>query len=466
MLPSVRKTPGSSQKLQIGRRIIQNVTTFLRKMQDMVDWLRYYLRNLLGLVRIFSVNLTIMKKILYILAIALLLTSCDWISPGDQEFVQTKKSMEVVSTNNNFGLELFSKILEDEDKPNVMISPASISLALGMAYNGAETTTRDAFDQLLDYEGLTPTEVNEISRDLIMQLVIDRNDNLLEIANSIWHHKDFPIHQSFLDINKTYFDAEVNELDFSSPSAVETINKWVSDNTHKKIEKILEELSPDARMVLINALYYNCLWEYEFDPDESSQKMFYNDDESEFGEVEMMKTESEFNYASTDDFTSVELPYKDGKFSMHLFLPADGTTLDELIQKLDGDAWDSWLGEYETHEKVQVVLPKFKFDYDRPLGPELKEMGIEIAFTEEADFSGISDIPLLITDVFHKTYIDVNEEGTEAAAVTAIVFGITSVGPDDGPIYISFDRPFLFTITENSSSSIVFVGKVAEPGQI
>ncbi len=403
-----------------------------------------------------------MKNIITITLIALLATACEWTATEDSTFDYNLKSAEVIATNNNFGLELFNQILANEDKANVMISPASISLALGMAYNGAGSTTKDAFDQVLNYEGLTTEEVNEISLDLIMQLLTDKKDNLLEIANSIWYHEGFPVHQSFLDINSTYFDAEVRELDFSSPSAVETINNWVSDNTHDKIEKIIDDLSPDARMVLINALYFNCLWEYEFDPDESTQEIFYTNDNSEFGKVEMMKTESTFNYAATEEFTAVELPYKDDKFSMHLFLPAYGTDVNDLISELDGNTWIDWLSKFSLNDDIQVIMPKFKFDYDRSLVEDLQEMGLGIAFTTEADFSGISDIGLLISDVIHKTYIDVNEEGTEAAAVTAIVFEVTSIDPS-GPKIITFNRPFLFTITENSSKSIVFVGKVEEP---
>lgn len=405
-----------------------------------------------------------MKAFVTVLLLALFCWGCEINKIDDPVFEYNKKSAELIKTNNNFGLEMLKKIIQDEDDPNIMISPASISLALGMAYNGSESTTKDAFESLLNYEGLSRDDVNEITRDLINTLVTNVKDNTLEIANSIWYHQDFPVYPSFIDLNKTYFDAEVKERDFSDPGTVEQINDWVKDNTHEKITKIIEELSPDARMVLINALYFNCLWEIEFDKDETKTEMFYKGDNSEYGNVEMMTTESAFNYFSNDEITAVELPYKNEKFSMHLIKPSGGKTVDDLIEELDGDTWTGWMDSYQEHEKVQVTMPKFKFDYEREMGPDLIDMGLGIAFSPaEADFSDISEIPLFISRVIHKTYIDVNEEGTEAAAVTAIVFEVTSVGPGSGPIIVRFDHPFLFAITEKSSSSIVFIGKMMEP---
>lgn len=404
-----------------------------------------------------------MKTVIITIAILLVNLSCEHTGNYDPVFEYNKKSAEVIQTNNQFGLDLFNRIIESEEVANVMISPTSISLAMGMAYNGAETSTKAAFDSVLNYEGLTRAEVNAINRDLIKILTSNEEGNLLEIANSVWYRTNFPVYKGFIEMNKTYFDAEVKELDFASPAAIDAINNWVADKTNDKIDEIIKELSPEAMMVLINALYFNCLWEIEFDPDETKNETFYKEDQTAFADVEMMTTEGKFKFAATDDFTAVELPYKNGKFSMHLFLPSYGSSVDEVIGKLDGDSWLEWLEEFREHEKVQVTMPKFKFDYERSLADDLAGMGLGIAFTDAADFSGISEIALLISEVIHKTYIDVNEEGTEAAAVTAIVMELTSVGPGGGPVLIRLDRPFLFAITENSSKSIVFIGKMMEP---
>lgn len=378
----------------------------------------------------------------------------------DPVFDYNLKSARVIETNNNFGLELLNSVFENDEAPNIMISPASVSIALGMAYNGAGSTTMDAFEEVLNYEDLTREEVNEITKELISVLVTNVKGNLLEIANSMWYDQGFPVKQEFIDLNTIYYDAEVRALDFSKASAVKTINDWVSDKTHGKIDEIIDAIDPAMVMILINAIYFNCVWEVEFDPDDTHRAPFYTESGQEYGKVDMMNLESTFNVAFTDDFSAVELPYKNKKFSMFLFLPDEGTTVNEMVQELDGERWNSWMEEFSEVEEFTVYMPKFKFEYDRSLAEDLKGMGLEVAFTPQADFSGISDVPVLISDVIHKTYIDVNEEGTEAAAVTAIVFETTSAGPGS---MIRLDRPFLFAITENSSKSILFTGKVEEP---
>jgi serine protease inhibitor len=377
----------------------------------------------------------------------------------DPVFDYNLKSARVIETNNSFGLDLFQTVLEAEDAPNVMISPASVSIALGMAYNGAETTTREAFEQVLHYEGLTRQEVNEITGELMRVLVTNVKGNLLEVANSMWSDEGFQVRQEFIDLNREYYDAEVTEIDLQTAEALAAINKWVSDQTHGKIDRILEKINPETVLILLNAIYFNCIWETEFDPKDTKEGPFFTETGLTYDFVDMMTVESTFNAAWTEEFTAVELPYKNGKFSMYLFLPSSGTPVSQLVEQLDGPTWSEWLGAFTEREKFRVTLPKFRFDFERSLAEDLKAMGLEIAFTGAADFSGITPEGIFISDVIHKTYIDVNEEGTEAAAVTAVIFDRTSSGENG----IRLDRPFLFAITENSSKSIVFIGKVAEP---
>ncbi len=378
----------------------------------------------------------------------------------DPVFDYNLKSAKVIETNNNFGLELLLTVFAAENTPNIMISPASVSIALGMTYNGAEGTTMEAFEEVLNYQGLTREEVNEITKELIGVLLTNSKGNLLEIANSIWSNKGFPVKQEFIDLNSNYYDALVDELDFSKASALSTINHWVSNKTHGKIDEIIDHIDPSTMMILINAIYFNCLWDVEFDPKDTYDAPFYNENGTKFGMVDMMKLESNFRVAYSDNFRAVELPYKNKKFSMYLFLPDEGTTVNELAEELDGPTWNGWLNKFSEVRDYNIELPRFEFEFDRSLKEDLKAMGLDVAFTGEADFSGISEIDLLISDVIHKTYIKVNEEGTEAAAVTAVTMDLTSAGP--GTI-LRFDRPFLFAITEKSSKSILFMGKVSEP---
>lgn len=410
-----------------------------------------------------QLNYENMKNILYILIYTVVLSifgcgcSQDIVSP---EFDYNLKSAKVIETNNEFGLKLLRTVFENEEEANVMISPASVSIALGMAYNGAESTTRDAFEEVLNYEGLTREEVNEITKELIHVLLTNVKGNLLEIANSMWYDEGFPVEPEFIGLNSHYFGAEVNEIDFRSEDAVKTINDWVNDKTHGKIEEIINGIDPAVMMILINAIYFNCVWETQFDPADTHQADFYKEDGNLFGKVDMMQLESTFKVAFKESFSAIELPYKNGKFSMLLFLPSEENSVNQLVQELDGVSWLNWLEGFNEQQGFTVNMPRFEFDFGRSLGDDLKEMGLDIAFTDQADFSGISAIDLYIADVIHKTYIKVNEEGTEAAAVTAIIMETTSIGP---PKQITFDRPFLFAITENSSKSILFIGKVAEP---
>ena len=395
------------------------------------------------------------------LAAFLITASC---SPqiDDPVFDYNLKSARVIQTHNEFGLELLRSVFETDDSPNVMVSPASVSMALGMAYNGAETSTREAFEEVLNYEGLTREEVNEITRELIHVLVTNVKGNLVEIANSLWYNNGFPVKEEFISLNSHYFDAEVRELDFGNAEAVQAINDWVSDQTHGKIDEIIDSIDPEVMMFLINAIYFNCVWETEFDPGDTYRAAFYREDGSTFGQVDMMHLKSKLNASFTADFAAVELPYRNGKFSMFLFLPEEGKGVSDLVSALDGDTWSQWLEGFSEVEKFTIEMPKFEFEYERSLAEDLKGMGLEVAFSDtDADFSGISPEYLYITEVIHKTYIKVNEEGTEAAAVTAVIMGVTSAGPVN---YLRLDRPFLFAITENSSKSILFMGKVAEPG--
>ena len=292
----------------------------------------------------------------------------------DPVFDYNLKSAQVIETNNDFGLELFNQILEHDQTPNIMFSPASVSIALGMAYNGAETTTRDAFEQVLNYEGLTREEVNEITKELIHVLLTNAKGNLLEIANSMWYDEGFPVEQEFIDLNSNYYDAEVREIDFRTASAVRTINDWVSEKTHGKIDEIIQAIDPAMMMILINAIYFNCVWEVEFDPENTREQPFYKEDKTLYGAVDMMELESTFQAASTEAFTAVEMPYKNKKFSMYLFLPSEGTTVKELAANLDGSTWKQWMGEFSERKDFIVTMPKFKFDFERSLAEDLKRI--------------------------------------------------------------------------------------------
>jgi serpin B len=257
----------------------------------------------------------------------------------------------------------------------------------------------------------------------------------------------------------------VESLDFNSSSAVGVINEWVADKTHQKIMKIIDSLSPDSRMILINAIYFNGIWSKEFDEDGTKMLNFYKNGTTG-GEVAMMNKEDKLDYSSNSLFEAVKIPYGNAQYNMVVLLPADGKNSHDVINQLNADNWNEWTKNFKTEEHVVVTMPRFKFEFESDLNNALKEMGMKKAFsTSDADFSKISDVFLYISKIKHKSFIDVNETGTEAAAVTSIEFETTSAGPGDQvqKIYFTVDKPFVFAISEKDTNAILFIGEVQNP---
>jgi len=407
-----------------------------------------------------------MKTIRIFLIAFIAMAACE-TNPGEpisRDLNLNKKSQELLKADNEFGLDLFARVMQDvATGENVMISPLSVTIALGMTLNGAGTSTRESMEKTLRLQGFTAEEINQGYKSIIDQLLDLDPKVMMEIANSIWYRDNFEVENDFIETNKEHFSAEIRPLDFSRPDAKDIINQWVSEQTHERIEEIIDAIPAEAIMYLINAIYFKGTWTYEFDPGNTSSKPFYPEDGVTF-EADAMQQEATLNYYQNDLFQLVELPYGDRKFSMLVFLPAGSHTCADIVSELDTDNWKSWTdGLSETNVRVQ--LPKFKFETFKLLKDPLSQMGMGIAFSAGADFTGINPSGnLFISRVLHKTFIDVNEEGTEAAAVTAVEISLTSAGGGPGPVPFIADKPFLFVIRENSTGSILFIGKLSYPG--
>jgi len=384
--------------------------------------------------------------------------------PYPNEIELTQKGKVLVEADNLFGIKLFKEVLQaEEPETNVMISPLSVSLALAMTYNGADGDTKAAMEETLELAGLTTDQINENYKFLIDALSSVDPKVLMNIANSIWYKHTFPVEQDFIDVNMNYYYAEVSPLDFGDPGAVNTINNWIADKTNDLITEVLDFIPADAVMYLINAIYFKGIWKFEFDEAETEEEPFYLSNGTT-KDVPMMVQEESFNYLSNDWVQAVEMPYGQGNYSMIVLLPQTGKTLNEVVEELSNETWNNWLGDFHKEEKVVIHLPRFKFEYEDSLNNELINMGMEIAFNSyNADFSKINpDWQLFISRVIHKSFIEVNEEGTEAAAVTVVEGSIYCTG---GETYISFhvNQPFLFAIREKYTNTIIFIGKVMEP---
>ena len=408
-----------------------------------------------------------LRLIIPALFILLLGFSCEKTEveePGPKEINLTQKGKILVEADNLFGINLFQEVLEaEEPEKNVMISPLSVSLALAMTYNGADGDTKEAMEKTLELNGLTVDEINENYKMLIDALASVDPKVLMSIANSIWYEQTFEVEQDFINVNQNYFNAEVSPLDFINPDAVITINNWVADKTNEKITEIINEIPPLAVMYLINAIYFKGIWKYEFDESDTEEKPFYLSDGTT-KDVPMMVQEASFNYFSNDFIQAVEMPYGTGNYSMIIMLPQYNKTLHDIIDQLSNENWNSWLSEFYEAEKVQIHLPKFKFEYKNLLNDELINMDMGIAFSGSADFSKINPLEqLFISRVIHKSFIEVNEEGTEAAAVTAVEISLTSAGGGETAIPFYVNQPFVFAIKEKYTNTIVFLGRVMEP---
>jgi serine protease inhibitor len=398
------------------------------------------------------------------IAVAGITSSCEKSGPVQKDpakITLNYKSEEIIEADQQFAFELLGKINALSEEDNFMISPLSVSYALGMTMNGAAGTTLDAFYQVLHFGDLTDTEVNESYRDLMNQLVRLDDKVAFSIANSIWYKLGYHVLDEFIATNQTYFDAAVRELDFSDPQAVDIINGWIEDKTNDKIKDMLDYIPADAVMYLVNAIYFNATWKYEFDKSQTAEGPFYLDGGGSYP-ADFMKVKGAFNYTVTDEFVAVEMPYGDSTFSMVVMLPSGERTTDDLISQMDHSPWNTWF-ENPTVRNVQIELPKFKYGFRSLLNDPLIDLGLEIAFSDSADFSRITpDADLCISRVIHQTFIDVQEEGTEAAAATIVEMRETSAGGDSTPVF-RVDKPFLYIIQENSTGAILFMGKVGKP---
>jgi serine protease inhibitor len=367
----------------------------------------------------------------------------------------------LVKAGNKFGFNIFEEIANEDKDSNVFISPLSISMALAMTYNGTDGITKQAMASTLELSDLSITDVNESYRSLIELLMNLDPQVIFQIANSIWYRQEYNVEQDFIDLNRTHFNAEVRALNFNDPDVANTINCWVDKSTNGKISEIVQPpIDPQTVMFLINAIYFKGTWTYEFDEENTQDDQFNLADGSQVP-CRMMVQEKRFPYFENDDFQAIDLPYGDKKFSMTIFLPRPQVDVNTLIGKLDLEDFDIWLGQFSRRSGT-LYLPKFKIEYGLSLNRALSALGMGIAFTDKADFTRINkEGGLFISEVKHKTFIEVDEEGTEAAAVTSVGMMTTSVGPT--PFVMRLDRPFILMIRESHSNAILFMGKIMEP---
>jgi serine protease inhibitor len=405
-----------------------------------------------------------MKRItlIGILALSILFCSCDWFKQPDVpiDIEMSEKSALLVDANNQFGFNLFETILEVEAPgENIMISPLSIGQALSMAINGADGNTFAEMLSVLGYDELNLDDLNKTNSSLVSSLKTHDAKVIFDNSNSVWYRNDFAPKTTFLDNNKNFYNAEVNSCDPAQPdNAKNAINKWVDNKTNGKIDKIIDNVSPLDVMFLINAVYFKAKWKTEFKKSDTELKPF-TPEVGNMVSVPTMIGKVKLNYYNSEKYSVIKLPYGSGKFNMLIYLPEEGFSTSDISK--DISATDFELLRKTELSEYDIWLPKFEYAYSRELNSDLISLGMKDAFdASNANFKNIADLELFISKVMHKTYIKTDEEGSEAAAVTSVTIGLTSIGP--GQI-IKIDKSFLYAIVEEDTESILFIGRVNNP---
>ena len=361
-----------------------------------------------------------------------------------------------ISSVNQFWGKAFNDLCQTNGKENVCLSPLSAQFALAMVANGAESKTKE---EIYKAVGLS-TNVNGYYKELLHTLNTNEDWQHCEVnvANSIWINNKLSVKEPFITENKENFDAAIETVEFND-STLHRINEWCSEMTKGKIPTILNDINPNDRMYLINALYFNAVWNKKFNK-ENTKKESFTTENGKVVEVDMMRQRENSLYCNNKDFEITVKRYYDGKYSMLLALPKKKMKCDEAAQAIMSNL-EKYLSEMSRCE-VDLSMPKFTVEFGSSLKHVLEQQGITRAFGERAQFNGISDEPLCISDIMQKTYIKVDEDGTEAAAVTALRVGAMSMRPQN-IIPMRLDHPFVFAIIENDSNEVLFVGKIGNP---
>ncbi|MFA6402900.1 MAG: serpin family protein [Salinivirgaceae bacterium] len=407
-----------------------------------------------------------MKNVFFPLLVSFLIISCstEEVNPKKEIPGDPVLKSAIAEQNNTFAMDIFREIaLNEETGKNIFISPMSMYYALGMAGTGAANETRDEFFELLGWQNQSDSSVLQAMKSLYNDISPANNGITLEVANSLWQREGAAIKDSYKNLVAEYFDAQVSALDFADPASVDVINNWIEEKTHDRIQDMLDTISPDAIMYLINAIYFKADWKYKFDRDEN-QEMTFTKADNEPITTTFMRQKGTFRFQKNEYCSAISLPYTDSNYCMIALLPNETIGIDGLIEQLTIENWKKWNNDL-TYQEVELSLPKFKYVYGTKLiNQELQSLGLLKAFNpDEADFSNITDDQIFISRVMHKAFIEVNETGSEAAAATIIEFEYTSIGEPE-PVF-NANRPFIFAIYHQPSASVLFVGKVAYPEQ-
>lgn len=412
------------------------------------------------------------RKLAPMLLVALLTAACGGVGrpagadslTGPKDVAQTV-DQRLLQAETKFSFDLLNAIRAEKPGENLFISPASVQLALTMTYNGAVGETQQAMAKALSVEGMNAADVNKANGALQSVLANPGPKVELSIANSIWYKKGLTVNPSFLAATRDYYRAEVAPVEFGSPQAANAINQWVSKATREKIPKVIDRTETDDRMYLVNAIYFNGKWKEPFKQEQTQPRTFHLADGTTL-EHPMMNQSGRYRYLKGENFQAVALPYGEGRMSLYVLLPGEGVSLDQFAGAITADRWSDWMSKFSP-KLGSITLPKVKLGWQHELSNTMKSLGMGIAFEPgKADFSNLFTGPkedLFIRFILHKTYLDLNEEGTEAAAVTVVGVTATSAPAPEERFTMVVDRPYLMAIRDDQTGAILFLGAIYNP---
>ena len=393
-----------------------------------------------------------MYKFLCSVLLVLTLTHCDTSNPKPQPV-----AIDPVfgQSTRNFSFDFIKTFDQDYVGQNYFVSPMSLHMALGMLLNGTEGLSKEELLNVLHLQNISEEVYNENFKKLIDELPKADPKVVNTLANSLWQREGFAVNSVYTDLLKASFKAELHEEDFTKPATLNKINQWAADNTNDKIKEILTEISPDQVLFLINALYFKGDWKAKFDKSKTAQKPFYGQNATK--QVDMMMQQDTFAMADLNGIKVLEMPYGDGQYTMRIVLPENGN-VEQVLSGMNQIMWEEMTNKMAV-KKVNVSFPKLEMTFNAKLNDVLKTMGVPSIFSSDANLSGIAGTPgdLVVGFVKQDAFLKVDEEGSEAAAVTVIGIELTSV-----PLVEEFncDKPFVFFIYEKTSGTIQFIGKI------
>jgi serpin B len=372
---------------------------------------------------------------------------------------QSRDTDRLIGAYNSFGFKLLARLVEKDAGRNILVSPLSAAIALAALHAGAGGKTRKALARGLGLYEADVEEVNRSNAELRAAFNGINSKVQIAIANALWVREGLSLTPSFRQTSREFYGVKVEQLDFADAHSSEVINEWVRGETRGKIERLVEssELGAEIDLVLMNSAYFKGLWTKPFNPGDTGSAAFYLQGESP-KTVALMSQVNEFAYLRKEDFQAAGLPYGDGQLGMYIFLPSEGLRVEEFVAALDSRKWEDWLSGMQEMP-LEIFLPRFKMEYETELKEPLSDMEMSVAFMAEADFGPMGLGQHFISSVKHKTVAQVDEEGAEAAAVTAIFMGRSLAAPPRMVV----DRPFLWAIRHNASRALLFIGVVHDP---